>query len=53
MSRRISRDPKILPIIFDTWPPIFWLCGGFCAAELGLEGEWVVGVQCEMGEVGL
>ena len=25
MSRRISLDPKILPIIFDIWPPIMLL----------------------------
>ena len=24
MSRRISLDPKILPMIFETWPPILW-----------------------------
>lgn len=27
MSRRISLDPKILPIIFDSWPPIVTIAG--------------------------
>jgi len=49
MSSRISRDPKILPIILDIWLPIFFLwlqlqlgsCTAgevLCGAEFGGEG---------------
>lgn len=27
MSRRISRDPKILPMILETWPPMTAVVG--------------------------
>lgn len=40
ISKRISFDPKILPIILDIWPPIF------------VEGVWKTARRCDGGEGG-
>ena len=49
MSKRISRDPKILPIILDIWLPILLL---WLQMQLGsaTEGEFLCGA--EVGEMG-
>ena len=46
MSRRISFDPKILPIILETWPPMvgsyaYGVCRGRWRRRCGLViGSW-------------
>lgn len=51
MRRRISLDPKILPMILETCPPMLWNCCGAGAPDQATRAESNGSVRSQVSDV--